>query len=72
LLINTDNGVSGIAFDIDGPAASPFQFFLTDSTQHYVRGSLYFNTKTRADSLAPVIDFVRTDILHLIETFEWK
>ncbi len=72
LLINTDNGVSGIAFDIDGPAASPFQFFLTDSTQHYVRGSLYFNTKIRADSLAPVIDFVRSDILHMIETFEWK
>ena len=72
LLINTDNGVSGIAFDIDGPAASPFQFFLTDSVQHYVRASLYFNTQTRADSLAPVIDFVRTDILHMIETFEWK
>jgi gliding motility-associated lipoprotein GldD len=72
LLIQTANGVSGIAFDIDGPAASPFQFFLTDSTQNFVRGALYFNTHVQADSLAPVIDFVREDILHLIETFEWK
>lgn len=72
LLIQTANGVSGIAFDIDGPAASPFQFFLTDSTQNFVRGALYFNTHVEADSLAPVIDFVREDILHLIETFEWK
>lgn len=72
LLIQTTNGVSGIAFDIDGPAASPFQFFLTDSTQNFVRGALYFNTHVQADSMAPVIDFVREDILHLIETFEWK
>lgn len=72
LLINTENGVSGIAFDIDGPAASPFQFFLTDSLEHYVRGSLYFNTQAKADSLKPVIDFVRDDILHMIETFEWE
>lgn len=72
LRIETDKGVSGMAFNIDGPAASPFQFFLTDSTEHYIRGALYFNTKSNADSLAPVVDFVREDILHLIETFTWK
>lgn len=72
LRIQTDHGVSGMAFNIDGPAASPFQFFLTDSTTHYVRGALYFNTQSKADSLAPVVDFVRTDILHLIETFRWE
>ncbi len=72
LLIQTANGVSGVAFDIDGPAASPFQFFLTDSTQNFVRGALYFNTHVQADSLAPIIDYVREDVLHLIETFKWK
>ncbi|WP_367391116.1 hypothetical protein [Lewinella sp. LCG006] len=72
LIIKNANGVSGIAFDIDGPAASPFQFFLTDSTQHFVRGALYFNTHVQADSMAPVIDFVREDVLHLIETFKWE
>ena len=72
LIIQKENQVSGFAFDIDGPAASPFQFFLTDSTHHFLRGALYFNTQARPDSLAPVIDFVREDILHLIETFAWK
>lgn len=73
LVIKNDRtGVSGIAFDIDGPAASPFQFFLTDSTRHFVRGALYFNTQARPDSLAPVIDFVKEDILVLIESFEWE
>ncbi|PSR13472.1 MAG: hypothetical protein DA408_10740 [Bacteroidetes bacterium] len=72
LVIQTEHGVGGMAFDIDGPAASPFQFFLTDSTENYVRGALYFNTQVRVDSMAPIVDFVRTDILHLIETFQWQ
>lgn len=72
VVIQKENGVSGIAFDIDGPSASPFQFFLTDSTHHFVRGALYFNTEVRADSLAPIIEFVEEDIIHLFETFEWE
>lgn len=65
-------GVSGFAFDIQGPAASPFQFYLTDSTHHFFRGALYFNTQARPDSLAPIYTFVKEDIFKLIETFEWK
>ena len=72
LVIQKPNGVSGLLFDIDGPAASPFQFFLTDSTQHFLRGALYFNTQARPDSLAPVTAFVKKDILHLINTFTWE
>ncbi len=70
--ISRPNGVGGLAFEITGPAASSFQFFLTDSTRHFLRGALYFNTQARPDSLAPVVDFVKEDLLHLIETFEWK
>lgn len=71
LRIQKPNGVSGIVFNLEGAVASPFQFFLTDSTNHFLRGALYFNTKSRPDSLAPVKDFVKTDIMHLINTFEW-
>ena len=71
-LYQTKNNVSGIAFDIDGPSASPFQFFLTDSLHHFVRGALYFNTEVRADSIAPIVEFVEEDLLYLIETFEWQ
>ncbi len=63
--------VYGFAFEIEGPAASGYQFFLTDSTAHFLRGALYFDTEARPDSLAPVTRFVETDIVHLLETFRW-
>jgi len=72
LRIEKPNQVSGFAFDIKGEAASPFQFYLTDSTNHYLRGALYFNAQARPDSLAPVYDFVKADIMHMINTFEWE
>jgi gliding motility-associated lipoprotein GldD len=71
MMVSKENGVGGMIFLVEGPAASPFQFFLTDSTEHFLRGSLYFNTQARPDSLAPVYEFVREDLLHMIETFEW-
>jgi hypothetical protein len=58
-------------YSIEGPSASPFQFYLTDSAQHFLRGSLYFNSRTNPDSLAPILNFVRIDLSHLINTFEW-
>lgn len=70
--IKKPNGIQGFVFDIEGPAASPFQFYLTDSTTHFLRGALYFNTQARPDSLAPIYEFVKTDIMHMINTFEWK
>ena len=64
--------VYGILYEIEGNAASSVQFFVTDSTKHYLRGALYFNTEPNKDSLAPVLDFVKKDINVLIESFEWK
>lgn len=63
--------VYGFAFEIEGPAASSYQFYLTDSTDHFIRGALYFNTKARPDSLAPVIRFVREDVERMITSFDW-
>ena len=65
-------GVGGFAFDIQGPAACPFQFYMTDSTRHFLRGALYFNTKMQVDSLAPMIQFLKQDLEKMMETFEWK
>ena len=65
--------VYGLVYEINGMgAASPYQFYLTDSTKHFIRGSLYFDVIPNNDSLAPVIDFVKTDIQHLFETINWK
>ncbi len=65
-------GVGGFAFDIQGPAACPFQFYMTDSTKHFLRGALYFNAKMQPDSLAPMVQFLKQDIEKMMETFEWK
>lgn len=70
--LNEEKEVYGILYDIKGDAASSVQFFLTDSTSRFFRGALYFNAEPNKDSLKPVIEFFREDILHLIETFHWK
>ena len=63
--------VHGVAFDIAGPAASPFQFFLTDSTNNFVRGALYFDAEVNPDSIAPVVAYVKEDIFKIVESFRW-
>ncbi len=68
---NPARDLYGFTFEIEGPAASSFQFYLTDSTRHFLRGALYFNTEARPDSLAPVTAFVQEDIDHMINTFSW-
>ena len=62
----------GILYDIQGNTASSVQFVLTDSVRHFLRGSLYFNNKPNKDSLAPVINYLRDDIIHLMETARWN
>jgi gliding motility-associated lipoprotein GldD len=63
--------VYGMVFEIDGATASSYQFYLTDSTQHFLRGALYFKSQTVPDSMAPVLKFVKHDVNHLIETLRW-
>lgn len=64
--------VYGLLFDISGNAASSLQFYLTDSTRHFLRGSLYFNSVPNIDSLKIVVDFLKADVLHMINTTSWK
>ncbi len=71
--INTPNAhVYGLTYELGGTVASPYQFFVTDSANHFLRGALYFNAKPNPDSLKPSFNFVKKDLEHLVETFEWK
>lgn len=63
-----DKGVFGLLYFIEGNTATSTQFFATDSTRHFLRGSLYFNQRPNKDSLAPVVDYIREDIVHIMET----
>jgi gliding motility-associated lipoprotein GldD len=72
MFLNEEKKVFGVMYDITGDAASSVQFFVTDSLNHYLRGSLYFNLQPNSDSLAPVISFFREDMIHLVESLQWK
>lgn len=67
-----DAGVYGLKYEIKGNTASSIQFFLTDSTNHYLRGALYFHEKPRLDSIQPVLNFIAADIDTLIHSLRWK
>ncbi len=71
-LISTPNKVHGVFFKVEGDVATANQFFLTDSTEHFLRGALYFDATPNQDSLKPVNDFLVEDMKHLINTFKWK
>lgn len=69
---NPGERVYGSLFLLDGESPSPVQFMLTDSVSHFFRGALYYDCVPNADSLAPVTDYLRNDIIELIQSFTWK
>lgn len=64
--------VYGVFYNVGGNAASAYQFYVTDSTRHFIRGALYFDVAPNADSLKPVNEFVQADMKHLLETLTWQ
>ena len=72
IYINKADQVYGTIYKIKGNAASPMQFFLTDSTKHFLRGAFYIREVPDIDSLRPVIDFFEPDVIRMIESTSWK
>lgn len=68
----TPNGSGGVYFTLKGNTATGNQFFVTDSTRHFLRGALYFAATPNSDSLQPVNDFLKKDLWHLINTLKWR
>lgn len=71
-LISTPNHIHGVFFKVGGDVATANQFFLTDSTKHFLRGALYFDATPNEDSLGIVNRFLVDDVKHMINTFKWK
>jgi gliding motility-associated lipoprotein GldD len=72
IYLNPGHHVFGTVYRIAGNAASPMQFFLTDSSRHFLRGALYIRATPDIDSLKPVVEFLERDVIHLIETTQWE
>jgi len=70
-VIKTPSKKTAAVFELLGDVPSQFQFYISDSTTHFLRGALYFRTATKNDSLKPVIEFIKKDILHMLNTCEW-
>jgi len=64
--------IHGMLYELTGNTATNFQFYVTDSSHHFLRGALYFNIKTNTDSVAPVLSFLKYDVIKMIETLRWK
>ena len=70
-IVTTPQGHTAVVAELTGEVPTPFQFYSTDSTDHFIRGALYFTTASKNDSLAPVINYVKKDIIHMLNTLEW-
>ena len=70
--VNDQQGAYGMFYDVKGNAASQSQFYITDSTTHFLTGSIYFNVKPNYDSIYPAAVYLKNDIRHLMESIEWK
>lgn len=68
----TEERVHGILYTLSGNTATSLQFYVTDSSNHYLRGALYFNSHTNPDSIAPVLNYLTEDVLELISSIRWK
>ena len=71
--VNKENKVYGLMYEVEGDkVASNYSFYIIDSVDRYFRGSFYFNISPNADSLNPVLDYLKTDLDHLIQSFRWE
>lgn len=70
--LNPDKKVYGMFYQVDGNAATNSQFYVTDSTRHFVTGSVYFYAKPNFDSIMPAASYIKNDMQRLMETLKWK
>ena len=71
-MIDAERNAYGLKYNIKGDAASPYQFYVTDSVNHFLRGALYFNVKPNYDSIRTSLEYITEDIDNILETIEWK
>src|SRR3990167_6196798 len=66
--LNPNKKVYGMFYQVDGNAATNSQFYVTDSTKHFVTGSVYFYAKPNYDSIMPAASYIKNDMQRLMET----
>jgi gliding motility-associated lipoprotein GldD len=72
VITTTPSGKTAVIAELEGEVPSQFQFTVTDSVHNFMRGALYFETKVANDSLLPAIQYMKDDMMHLINTLRWR
>lgn len=72
LISKTPSGKTAVIAELEGEVPSQFQVTITDSTKNFLRAALYFNTRVANDSLAPAIEYMKKDMMHLVNTLDWQ
>lgn len=70
--VNPVRNTYGMFYEVSGDAASQAQFYLTDSVNHFMTGSVYFKAQPNYDSILPAAAYLKRDIRHLMETVQWS
>jgi len=71
-IIRKEDRVFGTFFELQGNVASPFQFYVTDSTDRFFSGVVYFNSRPNYDSIKPTLNFVKKDLIEFMNTINWE
>lgn len=70
--INNDKKIYGMFSQVGGNAATNAQFYVTDSTRHFLTGSVYFYARPNFDSVMPAAAYIKEDMQNIMETLKWQ
>lgn len=71
-IVSLPNGKKAVVMELEGEVPSHLQFYITDTTQNYLRGAMYLNKATLNDSLTPIVNYIKKDCIHILKTLNWK
>jgi len=70
--IITLSGKRATIITIEGEVPTPFQFIITDSSKNFLRAALYFEKPIANDSISPVVEYIKKDMIHILNTLSWN
>lgn len=71
--LDPSNHIVATTYQLKGSkVASTYQFWVSDTTSHFIRGALFLDRTPNNDSLAPVLDYLQHDLRHLVESIRWR
>jgi gliding motility-associated lipoprotein GldD len=71
-IIRPQKRVFGTFFELKGNVATNYQFYLTDSLTHFMRGEVLLNCRPNYDSLRPALQYLKKDLKVLVNSFKWN